>query len=69
MEIKFYESGCANTSNRDVVTATTHRRASGAMDGGPQTYRKLKFVAGSFGMNSVLLAEGSILDPWQEIWQ
>jgi len=36
MEIKFFESGCIHTSNRGVVKATTHRRASGVMDGGPK---------------------------------
>jgi hypothetical protein len=30
---------------------------------GPQTYRILKFVVGSCGLDSVLLTEGSILDP------
>jgi hypothetical protein len=67
LEIRFFESGGINTSNRDVVKATTHLGARGAMDGGPQTYRILKFVAGSFGIKSVLLAEGSILDPCHEI--
>jgi hypothetical protein len=69
MEIRFFDSGCRNASNRGVVKAITHRGASGVMDGGPQTYRILKFVAGSFGKNSVLLPEGSILDPCYEMWE
>ena len=70
MEIKFFENGCIHTSNRGVVKGTAHSRASGAMDGGgAQTYRILKFVAGSFGMNSILLAERSVLDPCHEIWK
>jgi hypothetical protein len=31
--------------------------------GGPHTYRILKFVVGSFGLDFVLLAEGSVWDP------
>jgi len=27
----------------------------------------LKFVVGSFGLDSILLTEGSVLDPWYEI--
>jgi hypothetical protein len=30
--------------------------------GGPQTHKILKYVLGSFGLNSVPLTEGSILD-------
>ena len=34
---------------------------------GPQVYRILKFVIDSFGLESICLAEGSILDPCIEI--
>jgi hypothetical protein len=30
---------------------------------GPQGHRRLKFVVGFFGLDSILLTEGSILDP------
>ena len=34
-----------------------------------KTYRMLKFALGSFGMGSVLLTEGSVVDPCYEIWE
>jgi hypothetical protein len=36
---------------------------------GLKAYRILKFVVVSFGLDSVLLAEGSIKDLCYEIWQ
>jgi hypothetical protein len=33
------------------------------MQGGSQTLRILVFVWGSFGLDSIRLAEGSVLDP------
>jgi hypothetical protein len=42
------------------------RRLRGA--GSHQTHRSITFVVGSFGVDSVLLTEGSILDPGYEIW-
>lgn len=37
--------------------------------GSPQTYGILKYVVNSFGLDSVLLANGSNLDPSHEIWE
>ena len=36
---------------------------------GLSNYRILKFVVASFGLDSVLLSEGNILDPCDEIWE
>jgi hypothetical protein len=35
---------------------------------GPKTYRVLKFIVGSFRLDSFLLTEGCIPDPCCEIW-
>ena len=32
-------------------------------------YWKLKFVVGSFRLDSVLLTQGSIMEPWYAIWE
>ena len=34
-----------------------------------KTYRMLKFASGSFGLDSILLTEGNIVDPCYEIWE
>jgi hypothetical protein len=47
-----------------IRTPHTHIQcdAGGTVDQtGPQTYRTLHFVGGSFGLHSVLLTEGSLL--------
>jgi hypothetical protein len=33
----------------------------------PQTYRMLNFIVGSFGLDSMFLTEGGILDPCYEL--
>jgi hypothetical protein len=37
--------------------------------GGLQTYRLLKFIVAYFRLDSTLLAEGSVLVPYCEIWE
>jgi hypothetical protein len=45
----------------DTPTAGWARGGGGG--GGPQTYKIPELVAGSFGLCSVLLTDGSIMDP------
>jgi len=35
--------------------------------GGPPNIKILKFVLGPFGLDFILVTEGSVLDPWYEI--
>ena len=37
--------------------------------GSPETYRALKFVVGSVRLYSIILTEGSIVDPCYETWE
>jgi hypothetical protein len=52
------------TSNVDDTPADLQLAGEGG-----QTYRMLKFVMSSFGLDSVPLTEGSILDPFCEVWE
>ena len=36
---------------------------------GPTTYRILKFIVGSFGLQSVLLTKGGVLGSCYRIWE
>jgi hypothetical protein len=57
----FVEPTVDNCIGSDMGTAPARKRGS-------DTYRTLKFVGDSFGLDSVLLTEGSILDSCYEIW-
>jgi len=58
----FSRSLVATARPNKVLTDLAERRS--LMSVGLQTYRTLKYLASSFGLDaSILLTEGSILDP------
>jgi hypothetical protein len=53
----------------DKNPARTAARGGGGAWDRAAPKRILKFVVGCFGLDSILLTEGSILDPCYEIWE
>ena len=51
-----------------VISPLDSRLGGPYVCGEGQTYRILKFILGSFGLEWVLLTDGSILDPYAHIW-
>jgi hypothetical protein len=46
-----------------------HQHRGSVSQGSGYAYRILKFAAGSFGMDPVLLTESSVVGPCYEIWE
>jgi hypothetical protein len=62
-----FETASLNVTN--IKPLHTLRRGRAASDVDPHTCSMLKFVVDSFGLHTVLLTEGRVLDRLYEIWE
>jgi hypothetical protein len=71
-ERKYVSVVCRNKRNEFVVNVSSSHDPNAEVSVSqlwPQTCRKPKFVLGFFGLDSVILTEGTVLDLRYEIWE